>query len=256
VSDNFFPVLSVAPSAGRTLRQIEANSPGKPVAMISEDLRAEFARAFPPLGATLRVNGIVFTIVGVVPQSFTGLDRFIRPSLYLPLAMSQRLSAAAADPLDDRDQHNLIVKGRLHAGALYESRATGTWLQFFPMVGTIGFIGLALATSGVYGLIAYTVSRRVQEFGIRVALGASRRDVVWLVERRGLLLAALGIVLGGVLTAVAVPLLSAGFFGLSASSPVVYTLVPMMLLAVSAAANYLPVRRAAGLDPLQALRNE
>ena len=69
---------------------------------------------------------------------------------------------------------------------LYESRVTDTWLQLFQMVGTMGFIGLALATSGLYGLIAYTVSRRVQEFGIRVAIGARQRDVLWLVERRGM----------------------------------------------------------------------
>ena len=101
---------------------------------------------------------------------------------------------------------------------LYDSRATGTWLQFFQIVGTMGFIGLALATTGLYGLVAYIVSRRMKEFGIRVAVGASRGDVVWLVERRGLILAVIGIVIGTVLTAAAAPMLSAGFLGLSVSS--------------------------------------
>jgi len=139
---------------------------------------------------------------------------------------------------------------------LYESRATGTWLQFFQMVGTMGFIGLALATAGLYGLVAYTVSRRVKEFGIRVAVGATHRDVVWLVERRGLILAGAGIAIGGVLTAAAAPMLSAGFPGLGASSPAVYALVALALLMVSTVASYVPARRAAGLDPLRALRNE
>jgi ABC-type antimicrobial peptide transport system permease subunit len=124
------------------------------------------------------------------------------------------------------------------------------------MVGTIGFIGLALATSGLYGLIAYTVSRRVKEFGIRVAVGASHRDVMWLVERRGLILAVGGIVLGGVLTMAAKPMLAAGFLGLGASSPAVYAVVPLMLLVVSAIASYVPARRAAALDPLRTLRTE
>ena len=120
----------------------------------------------------------------------------------------------------------------------------------------MGFIGLALATTGLYGLVAYTVSRRVKEFGIRVAVGARHRDVVWLVERRGLILAGVGIVLGAALTAAAIPMLSAGFPGLDVSSRSVYGLVPLALLAVSAAASYIPARRAAGLDPLRALRNE
>src|SRR5207248_3870950 len=120
---------------------------------------------------------------------------------------------------------------------LYDSRATGTWLQFFQIVGTMGFIGLALATTGLYGLVAYIVSRRMKEFGIRVAVGASRGDVVWLVERRGLILAVIGIVIGTVLTAAAAPMLSAGFLGLSVSSGSVYALVSVLLLVVSAAAR-------------------
>jgi ABC-type antimicrobial peptide transport system permease subunit len=120
----------------------------------------------------------------------------------------------------------------------------------------MGFIGLALATTGLYGLVAYTVSHRVRELGIRVALGANQRDIVWLVERRGLILAGLGIAIGGALTAAAGPMLSAGFIGLGASSAAVYVLVPVVLLMVSAAASYLPARRAAGLDPLRALRVE
>ncbi len=151
---------------------------------------------------------------------------------------------------------NLPVYNLRTVATLYKSRATDTWLQFFQMVGTMGFIGLALATTGLYGLVAYTVSRRVKEFGIRVALGASRRDVVWLVERRGLILALIGIGIGGALTALAIPMLSAGFLGLGASSRAVYALVPAALLLVSAVASYLPARRAAGLDPLRALRNE
>jgi ABC-type antimicrobial peptide transport system permease subunit len=104
--------------------------------------------------------------------------------------------------------------------------------------------------------VAYGVSRRVKEFGIRVALGAERRDVVWLVQRRGLILAAVGIALGGVLTWVATPMLRSGFAGLGAAPGAEYLLVPVLLLAVSGAASYLPARRAAGFDPLQALRNE
>src|ERR1700730_18011068 len=138
----------------------------------------------------------------------------------------------------DRSTANVPVFNLRTVATLYESRVTDTWLQFFQMVGTMGFIGLALATSGLYGLVAYTVSRRVKEFGIRVAVGASHRDVVWLVERRGLLLSGAGIAIGGVLTAAAAPMLNAGFPGLGSSSPAEYALVPLALLMVSAAASY------------------
>src|SRR5262249_1760889 len=135
-------------------------------------------------------------------------------------------------------------------------RATGTWMQFFQMVGTMGLIGLALATAGLYGLVAYTVARRVKEFGIRVAIGATRRDVVWLVERRGLILAAIGVIVGAGLTVLAAPVLPAGFPGLGVSSPGVYVLVAVVLLMVAAVASYVPARRAAGLDPVRSLRTE
>src|SRR4029077_11189605 len=128
---------------------------------------------------------------------------------------------------------NVPVFNLRTVATLYESRVTDTWLQFFQMVGTMGFIGLALATTGLYGLVAYTVSRRVKEFGVRVALGARHRDVVWLVERRGLILAGVGIAFGAGFTAVAVPMLAAGFPGLGVSSPVVYAVVPLTLLMVS-----------------------
>src|SRR5258708_33773494 len=117
--------------------------------------------------------------------------------------------AALATPLREAVRSidgNVPVFTLRKVATLYEGRGTGTWLQFFQMVGTMGFIGLALATTGIYGLIAYTVSRRVKEFGIRVAIGASRRDVVWFVERRGLILAGVGIAIGAALTAAARPL--------------------------------------------------
>jgi predicted permease len=151
---------------------------------------------------------------------------------------------------------NVPVFNLRPVATLYESRATGTWLNYFQMVGTMGFIGLALATAGLYGLIAYTVSRRVKEFGIRVAVGARRQDVVWLVERRGLMLAGAGIAIGSVLAKVTAPMLAASFPGLGTSSAMVYGLVPVLLVGVSAAASYVPARRAAGLDPLRALREE
>jgi ABC-type antimicrobial peptide transport system permease subunit len=129
-------------------------------------------------------------------------------------------------------------------------------LQFFAIVGTMGLIGLLLAMTGLYALTSYSVSRRLKEFGIRMAIGAGARDVVWLVERRGIVLAASGILIGGALAAAVTPMLAAAFPGLGASPVAVYVVVPLALLAVSAAATYVPARRAAGVDPLITLRSE
>jgi putative ABC transport system permease protein len=217
------------------------------------------------------MDGPAAEVVGVAKTGhYLAVNETPAPYVYLPYEQNPRPrmtlivesagdAGAMAAPLRDAVRSvdgNVPVFNLRTVATLYESRATGTWLQFFQMVGTMGFIALALATTGLYGLIAYTVSRRVKEFGIRVAVGASRRDVVWLVERRGLILAAVGIAIGGALTVAAAPILAAGFPGLGVSSPGVYAVVPLALLLVCAVASYVPARRAAALDPLRALRDE
>ena len=122
VSDNFFPVVGVTASPGRVFSPGETTASAQPVAMISYDFwQQNYAGDHSAIGGSLRLNGIVFTIIGVTPESFTGLDRFARPSIFVPLGMGQRLSGAPMDPLEDRARHNLVVKGRLSAGASRES---------------------------------------------------------------------------------------------------------------------------------------
>ncbi|MBZ5593775.1 MAG: ABC transporter permease [Acidobacteriia bacterium] len=273
VDAGYFSTMNVEIQRGRAFTDDDRAS-SRRVAIVNQQFAKTYWPGQDPIGKRIRLDkpdGPVAEVVGVAK---TGHYLFVNetpaPYVYLPYEQNPRsqmtlivLSAGnpreLAAPLRELVRSidaNLPVFNLRPVARLYESRATGTWLQFFQMVGTMGVIGLALATTGLYGLVAYTVSRRVKEFGIRVALGASRRDVVWLVERRGLILAGAGIAIGGGLTAVAVPMLSAGFFGLGASPPAVYALVPLGLLIVSAAASYLPARRAAGLDPLRSLRNE
>jgi len=269
----YFQAMRVAIVRGRAFTD-DDRADTRRVVIVNEQFAKIYWPKQDPIGKRVRLNSPDEPSAEVVGVAKTGhylsVSEPPSPYIYLPYAQNPRQrmtlilqstgeAAALAAPLRDLVRSiddNMPIFNLRPVAVLYDSRATGTWLQFFQMVGSIGFIGLALATSGVYGLIAYAVSRRVQEFGIRVALGAGRGDVVWLVERRGLLLGVTGIALGGVFTRVAIPLLSAGFFGLSATSPAVYAIVPALLLVVAAAASYVPARRAAGLDPLQALRNE
>ena len=273
VDAGYFRTMRVEITRGRAFTD-DDRAGSRRVAIVNQQFAKSYWPNQDPIGKRIRMDaadGPEAEVVGVARTGhYLSVYESPAPYVYVPYEQNPRprmtlivISAgdpgALAAPLRDLVRSidaNLPMFNLRPVATLYESRVIDTWMQFFQMVGTMGFIGLTLATTGLYGLIAYTVSRRVKELGIRVALGASRRDVVWLVERRGLILAAIGIAVGGALTAVAVPMLSAGFVGIAASPSAVYAAVPTVLLVVSAAASYLPARRAAGLDPLRALRNE
>jgi ABC-type antimicrobial peptide transport system permease subunit len=123
------------------------------------------------------------------------------------------------------------------------------------LLGLFATAALLLAAMGIYGVLSYTVAQRTAEIGIRMALGAQRGAVLRSVVGQGMVLAAVGIVLGGV-TAVAVTrVLSGMLFGITPTDPVVFASVAGMLAVVAALAAYIPARHASMVDPLIALRN-
>jgi ABC-type antimicrobial peptide transport system permease subunit len=124
------------------------------------------------------------------------------------------------------------------------------------LVGGLGLVGLVLAMVGLYGVVSYFVNRRSREFGIRMALGARRGDVLRLVLRQGLSLVAVGTGIG---LAVALPLaqvVASELYGVSPADPVTFTGVPLLLAVVGLLACYFPARRATRVDPITALRYE
>jgi putative ABC transport system permease protein len=117
-------------------------------------------------------------------------------------------------------------------------------------------LGLILALIGLYGLVAYSVSRRTREFGIRMAVGAGGIDVLTMVIRQGLRLSLAGIVVGGVASVVVARLLTAAMAGLGVANLATYVVVPLLLIGLTLAASYIPARRASKISPLDALRYE
>lgn len=133
---------------------------------------------------------------------------------------------------------------------------TRSWRLGATMFTVFGLLALALAAIGLYSVVAYNVAQRTHEMGVRVALGAEVRDLVRLVLREGLLLASVGVVLGGVVAAFAAPSLKSLLFQERPRDPVVLIGVGVTLLAVAALASLVPARRASRVDPMQALRSE
>jgi putative ABC transport system permease protein len=127
---------------------------------------------------------------------------------------------------------------------------------FATLTGVLGLLALALAAIGLYGLMAYTVTRRMGEIGLRMALGATRRDVLRLVARDTALLVGAGFLAGIPAALGAAQLVSKLFYGVSPDDPATFVSVVMLLAGVAALATAIPVRRAMRVDPTAALRHE
>ena len=124
------------------------------------------------------------------------------------------------------------------------------------MMAVLGLVALVLASSGVYGVMAHSVTERRHEIGIRLALGAEPRQVLRWIAGRGIRLAVIGIGIGLPLAFVLARLMASLMFGVSATDPLIFTAIPALLAVVAVAACYLPSRRATRVDPMIALRYE
>ncbi len=124
------------------------------------------------------------------------------------------------------------------------------------MLATAGAMALALSLIGIYGVISYAVSQRTREIGIRLALGAQKGVLRWMFVRSALVLTGVGLVIGLGAAAALVRLMKTLLFGISPLDPLTFLVVPLMLATAAALASYLPARRAAGVDPVEALRAE
>jgi len=138
---------------------------------------------------------------------------------------------------------------------IYEESLAATSFTLV-MLGIAGAMAMLLGVIGIYGVISYTVAQRKREIGIRAALGAEPGALRWLFVRHGLALAGAGSVVGLAAAAGLTRLMRSVLFGISPLDPVTYIAVPLVLVAATALASYLPARRAAAVDPVEMLRAE
>ena len=193
------------------------------------------------------------------------IEESASPSVYLPLAQSpspdialavrgtvNASSMTAAIHSVDPD----LPVGRIRTMQEIVDQSTGLERIAAQLVAIFAAVALALAVIGTYGVMAYSVAQRTQEFGIRLALGAGRADVLKLVLREGLILTAAGIALGLIATLGVTRLMSSVLFEVQPGDPVILGLAALILGAVAMLACYLPARRATKVDPMLALRCE
>src|SRR6185295_8029616 len=134
--------------------------------------------------------------------------------------------------------------------SLYPARLTA------GLLGVFGLLALALAGVGIYGVVAYSVSNRTNEFGIRMALGADPGDLLSLVLKEGLVIVSIGLGLGLVLAFIVGSVVSSFLYGLSPADPLTFAAISLLLVGVALGACFVPARRASKLDPMIALRHE
>jgi putative ABC transport system permease protein len=230
--------------------------------------------------ASMDLKGFRFTrwtIVGVVKDVlYDGLNQQGKPEIYMPNEQedNNKIPDASrgmylavhttADPLSlapavrrqvfelDKEQPvtEVATMERLVAASLSQSRLSALLLAIF------GAVALVLAAVGVYGVMSYAVTERVREIGVRMALGATRRDVLRMVVSRGMILAGAGVLIGLAGALIATRLMKTLLFNVSATDPLTFAVVASLLTAVALLACYIPARRAMKVDPMIALRCE
>ena len=275
VSTGHFALLRIPLRAGR-LPDARDRSESPQVAVVNEAFQREVMHGDEVIGKRISFGNddqgkpLWNEIVGVVGDvKHQGLDRSEVRAVYVPMAQTANRSMA------------IVLRGgespeKLTSGLLSALRAVDPGLPVYSvrtydqivrtslqtrrfamlLLGFFGVVGLVLAAVGIYGVLSYAVNQRRQEIGVRMALGAARRDVVRMVVRQGMTLAGVGLVLGTVASLLVLSLASSLLFEISPFDPVTLVGAVLVLGAISLMACLIPAARAAGVDPMIALRHE
>ncbi len=276
VSPEYFETMGIPIIQGRSLTQ-EDTALSPRVALVNETFVRRYLSGANPIGQTLRTSpepdypATVYEIVGIIPDTkYNDLRGQTPPMTFAPAAQMPNqgpwtnimihsdlapAAVAAAAKRVIAEKHPDVVTSfadfqKEIRDGLVEERLMATLSGFF------GFLGVLLAVVGLYGVISYIVAMRRNEIGIRMALGASRAEVVGIILRQTLVVLALGLGVGVGLALVAVRNAASVLFGLQPNDPLTFASASGLLLIIALIATFLPARRASRVDPMVALRYE
>jgi predicted permease len=274
IDPDFFETMQIPVLLGRSLQPGDLASPM--VAVVNQKFAANFFDGASPVGGQFafgsRPDAPLVQIVGVIRNAhYNSLQEQPEPVVYLPFTQGVQYLRGlyfelrtAGDPLGAMSFVRRIVHDASPAVSINDigtqaQRIEQTISQerTFADLGTcFALLALLIASVGLYGAMAYTIARRTGEIGLRMALGAQRPRIVWMVLREVLALTAAGLAMGYLAARSATHYVESFLFGLKANDPMTVAAGIAILLAAALAAGYLPARRASRIDPAVALRNE
>lgn len=263
VGPQFFETMGIPLLRGRDFTERDLQVNPTPI-IFNETAVRHYFKQEDALGKRINTDRMSFEIIGVVKDAKSNsLREVVAPIMYIPsiqrprfievraIGSSSHLGVAIANSLlPDLKVDKIDVLSDLAASTVVQERLIAKLSGFFGIVSTL------LACIGLYGIMSYSVSRRTQEIGIRMALGAQRYDVVLMVMRESMLMVGLGTALGVVGVLAVTRFVSSQLFGISSTDPTSIWFTVVLLGSVAAIASYLPARKAAHIEPLTALRYE
>ena len=270
IAPRYFETIGTPIIEGREFTP-QDDSGAMKVAIVNEAFAKRYWPGQDPVGRWIDISGSGRrVIVGVAATSkYKHLNESPIPYVFLPLAQSY--DAQVALLIRSSGDPKLLTAPVRRAFAAFDPNLPFLDVRTFAehmeaavyfmrvgalMLGLFGALAVVLTTMGIYSVVAYSVSQRTREIGIRTALGATRRDILSLVLGHGMRLAAAGVVIGSILALGVARLLSSQLFGVGAGDPPTYAAIAALLAAVALVASWLPARRAARVDPMVALRTE
>jgi putative ABC transport system permease protein len=272
-TDGYFQALSIPLVRGRIFDARDtADAPH--VAVISESLARDRWPGQDPIGHTIEFGNMdgdfrLLTIVGIVGDvHYYGLDVPARPTVYVDLFQRPRATMSVT-MLSDADTGSVAsaarailqdlnpeLPSRFRTLSQIYSASLGSRRFNVILIGFFGLTALLLATAGVFGVMAYSVSRRTREIGVRVALGAGAGDALRMILGQGLRTILIGVAIGVTASLALTRTLESLLFGVTATDPVTFAGVTLLLVGAALLACYIPARRATKVDPIVALRCE